>query len=85
MRLLECFQRYDISAELGNLRLPVCVVAAERDILKTRAHVEEIHTAVPGSEFHLIPNAGHVAVLERAAEVNTIMLGWLEKRVTSTE
>lgn len=80
VRLLECFQRYDISAELPGLKTPVCVVAAERDILKTRAHVEEIHRAVPGSEFHLIPNAGHVAVLERAAEVNTLILGWLAKQ-----
>ncbi len=80
VRLLECFQRYDISAELPGLKTPVCVVAAERDILKTRAHVEEIHRAVPGSEFHLIPNSGHVAVLERAAEVNTLILGWLAKQ-----
>ncbi|MEO6061433.1 MAG: alpha/beta fold hydrolase [Thermoflexales bacterium] len=82
VRLLECFQRYDISAELPMLKTPTCVVAAEREILKIRAHVEEIHRAVPGSEFHLIPNAGHVAVLERAAEVNTLILGWLAKQAS---
>jgi pimeloyl-ACP methyl ester carboxylesterase len=38
-----------------------------------------MHRAIAGSEFHLIPNAGHVAVLERAAEVNTVILGFLAK------
>ena len=38
-----------------------------------------MHAAIPGSEYHLIPGAGHVAVLEKAAEVNTIVLGFLAK------
>lgn len=83
VRLLECFQRYDISALLSGLALPTCVVAAERDVLKTRPRVEEIHRAVPGSEFHVLPNAGHAAVLERAAETNTLILGWLSKQAES--
>ena len=38
-----------------------------------------MHQAIAGSEFHLIPGAGHVAVLEKAAEVNTIILGFLAR------
>jgi pimeloyl-ACP methyl ester carboxylesterase len=54
-------------------------VSAEEDLLKPRKYGEFLHQAIAGSEFHLIPGAGHVVVLERAAEVNTLILGFLAK------
>jgi len=38
-----------------------------------------MHQAIAGSEFHLITDSGHVVVLEKAEEVNTIILGFLAK------
>jgi len=78
-RLLACFRRYDIHAALPGMTRPTCVVAAERDALKTPEHVAEVHRLTPGSEFHIIPEAGHVAVIERPNEVNTLILGWLAR------
>lgn len=80
VRLLESFQRFDVRAELGRIRMPTCIVSAELDILKPRSYGEIMHDAIAGSEFHLIPDAGHVAVMEKAAEVNTIILGFLAKQ-----
>jgi 3-oxoadipate enol-lactonase len=79
VRLIESFQRFNIAAELSKINLPTCIVSAELDVLKPRRYGERMHRAIAGSEFHLIPNAGHVAVLERAAEVNTVILGFLAK------
>lgn len=79
VRLLESFQRFDVTADLGRIQVPTCIASAELDILKPRKYGEIMHQAIAGSEFHLIPGAGHVAVLERAAEVNTIILGFLAK------
>lgn len=79
VRLIESFQRFDVAADLGKINVPTCVVSAELDLLKPRRYGEMIHKAIPGSEFHLIPNSGHVAVLEKAAEVNTLILGFLAK------
>ncbi|HEY3400317.1 MAG TPA: alpha/beta fold hydrolase [Geothrix sp.] len=79
VRLLESFQRFDVTADLGRIQVPTCIASAELDLLKPRKYGEIMHQAIAGSEFHLIPGAGHVAVLERAAEVNTIILGFLAK------
>lgn len=79
VKLLECFQRYDVSDQLGKITLPACIAAGENDILKTRPHVEELHRGIPGSEFHIIANAGHAAFFERPNETNTIIMGWLAK------
>jgi 3-oxoadipate enol-lactonase len=79
VRLVESFQRFDVAADLGRIQVPTCLVSAELDILKPRRYGEFMHQAIAGSEFHLVPGAGHVAVLERAAEVNTIILGFLAK------
>jgi 3-oxoadipate enol-lactonase len=78
-RLIESFARFDVRADLGRIRVPTCIASAELDILKPRRYGEIMHAAIAGSEFHLIPGAGHVAVLEKAAEVNTIILGFLAK------
>ena len=79
VRLIESFQRFNVTADLGRIQVPTCIVSAELDLLKPRKYGELMHRAIAGSEFHVIPGAGHVVVLERAAEVNTIILGFLAK------
>ena len=79
VRLIESFQHFNVSADLGKIKVPTCIASAELDILKPRRYGEILHHSIAGSEFHLIPNSGHVAVLEKAAEVNTIILGFLSK------
>ena len=78
-RLIESFQRFNVRADLGKIKVPTCIASAEQDILKPRRYGKIMHGAIAGSEFHLIPGSGHVAVLEKAAEVNTIILGFLAK------
>jgi len=79
-RLLDCFKQFNVTAELGRIRVPTCIASAELDILKPRRYGEIMHEGIKGSEFHLVPGAGHVVVLERAAEINTIILGFLAKQ-----
>ena len=78
-QLLESFQKFNVTADLGKIKVPTCIVSAELDILKPRRYGLIMHQAIAGSEFHLIPDAGHVVVLEKAAEVNSIILGFLAK------
>jgi 3-oxoadipate enol-lactonase len=79
VRLIESFQRFDVTRDLGKIQAPTCIASAELDVLKPRKYGEIMHKAIAGSELHVIPGAGHVVVLERAAEVNTIILGFLAK------
>jgi 3-oxoadipate enol-lactonase len=85
VRLIESFQRFNVTADLDKIKVPTCIVSAELDLLKPRYYGEMMHKAISGSEFHLIPNSGHVAVLEKAAEVNTITLGFLAKHSQPAE
>lgn len=78
-RLCESFARFNVTADLEKIKAPTCIASAELDMLKPRKYGKIMHQAIAGSEFHLIPGAGHVAVLEKAAEVNTIILGFLAK------
>ncbi len=79
-RLLDCFKRFNVTAELGRIKVPTCMASAELDILKPRRYGEIMHEGIKGSEFHLVPGAGHMVVLEKAAEINTIILGFLAKQ-----
>ena len=69
VRLIESFQRFNITSELPKIKTPTCIISAELDLLKPRRYGELMHKAIADSEFHLIPNAGHVVVLEKANEV----------------
>jgi len=80
VRLIESFQKFSVTPDLHRIQVPTCIVSAELDLLKPRKYGELMHRAIPGSEFHLIAGAGHVVVVERAAEVNTIILGFLAKQ-----
>ncbi len=78
-QLLESFQRFNVTADLSKIHVPTCIASAEFDILKPRSYGEIMHRAIAGSEFHLVPGAGHVVVMEKAAEVNTLVAGFLAK------
>jgi 2-succinyl-6-hydroxy-2,4-cyclohexadiene-1-carboxylate synthase len=48
---------------LGELRMPVMLVAGERDA-KFRAIAEQMQAAIPSSTLHVVPGAGHAVQLE---------------------
>jgi 3-oxoadipate enol-lactonase len=76
-RLIESFQAFDVRGELPKITTPTCVVAAEGDTLKPRRYSEQIQQAIAGAELHVIPQAGHAVMLERPAELVTVILGFL--------
>ncbi len=79
LRLMESFQALDVRADLAQIQAPTCVVAAELDTLKPRRYSEALHRAIAGSELHVIANSGHAVMLERPAELTSVILGFLAK------
>ena len=69
----------DLSGELGRVACPTLVMCGEEDALKPVPYSRAIAAAIPGSELLTVPEAGHAVVVEKAAEVNTALLGFLEK------
>ncbi len=78
-RLVDAFRDLDITAELHRITCPTLVLVGENDALKPPEHSRRIAERIPGAEFLLVPEAGHAVILEQPEEVNTALLGFLEK------
>ncbi|MBT0767892.1 alpha/beta hydrolase [Kineosporia sp. J2-2] len=53
---------------------PLLVMAGENDLLIPRAHSDEIAAALPGAEYVVVRDAGHLLPLEHPRLVNTYLL-----------
>jgi pimeloyl-ACP methyl ester carboxylesterase len=57
----------------------VMVICGEHDTLTPLSHSEEICEVLPDAEMVVVPEAGHVALLERPDEVNRALLSFLSQ------
>ncbi len=78
-RLVEAFRRLDVTAELERIECPTLVLVGEEDALKPPSYSRRIAERIPGAELLLVADAGHAVILEKPQEVNTALLGFLEK------
>jgi 3-oxoadipate enol-lactonase len=78
-RLVEAFRDLDITTELGRIECPTLVLVGEEDALKPVRYSRLIAERIPQSELLVIPDAGHAVILEKPQEVNTALLGFIEK------
>ena len=60
------------------------IVWGEQDILVPLALGRLLHEALPGSRFEVIPRAGHVAMVDRPAVFNAILLDFLNGEEAGT-
>jgi len=58
---------------------PVLVVCGDKDAITPLAHSEEITRYLPDAELVIVPDSGHVALLEHADDVTAALLAFLEK------
>lgn len=75
--LFRAFLCYDVADGLGRVGVPTLVLVGEEDTLKPPAHAAALAWAIPGAQFLMVPGAGHALCLERPAEFNTAILGFL--------
>jgi pimeloyl-ACP methyl ester carboxylesterase len=78
--LLAMRDRKDYLALLPTLKTPALVVGAAEDLAVPPAHAEALAAGLPDVELHIIPNAGHLANLERPEAFNRILLDYLKNR-----
>jgi pimeloyl-ACP methyl ester carboxylesterase len=69
----------DVQA-LEAAQVPVLIVWGESDELLPVSAGRELHSRLPGSELHIIPNAGHVPHWETPEEFNSIVGTFLRGR-----
>lgn len=82
--LVAAFHRLDLRGELGEIRCPTLVVAAELDTLKPPAYSREIAAGIAQARLAVVRHAGHAVVLERPDEVVRLLLDFLSKIDTTS-
>jgi 3-oxoadipate enol-lactonase len=66
-----------VSGRLGEIRCPTMVLVGEDDVGDMRAIAAHVARSIEGARLVGIANAGHLPSLERADEVNALLLGFL--------
>ncbi len=76
---------HDERAALAVLgRVPVAVIAGERDRLVPPEQSEELAEQIPGAELVRVPGAGHAVILERPEFVNRVISELVARSVADT-
>jgi pimeloyl-ACP methyl ester carboxylesterase len=67
--LLDSAESFRLGGELGSIRCPTLVVAAELDGFIPRARCRALAEAIPEADFRVIEGAGHAVVVEQPATI----------------
>ncbi len=76
---MELLVTFDLRASLADISMPTFVLAAEKDASAPAAMMSRMAAKIPGSRFHEIPEAGHLANLERPAAFNSAIRTFLKE------
>jgi 3-oxoadipate enol-lactonase len=68
----------DLPPRLGEIKAPTLVLVGEEDQPDMHAIAEQLAREIPGARFKTIPNTAHVPSMERPAEFDELVLGFLE-------
>jgi pimeloyl-ACP methyl ester carboxylesterase len=64
---------------VATITAPVLAIAGAEDASVTPAEMEAFKAALGGCEFHVLPDAGHLAAFERPESVAAIFAPWLRR------
>jgi pimeloyl-ACP methyl ester carboxylesterase len=72
-------ERADQTGNLSRLRCPTLVIAGSGDAILKVEDCQSMAAAIPGAEFVVIPNTGHLSNLEDPPAFNEALDGFLRK------
>lgn len=79
IRLCECFNTFDITAQLHRIKAPVLLISGSEDILKGPPFAALMKAQMPHAESLIVMGAGHAMVIEKAAEFNSLVMGFIDR------
>lgn len=65
--------------ELARIRVPVAIVQSEHDEFIKPEHADYLARTIPGAELILLRDVSHFAPLQRPAQFNRVLLGFLRR------
>jgi 3-oxoadipate enol-lactonase len=72
-------ERLDWTDQLGQIDVPTHVVCGQNDVISPSAEMQALASRIAGSQFTLIPDAGHMSPLENPAAVNAAIRSLLRR------
>jgi 3-oxoadipate enol-lactonase/4-carboxymuconolactone decarboxylase len=67
----------DYTAVLASIAVPTLVTCGERDVIAPPALSQIIADGISGAQYHLVPDAGHVANADNPAAFNALLREFL--------
>lgn len=68
-----------LDGQLGGLKMPMLIVWGKQDHLIPVATGDQIHRAIPQSEFEVFDGCGHLAPGQCAAQIGPVVRGFLDE------
>lgn len=68
---------FDVRDRVGAIRLPALVITGDDDRFTPLKYGEFLAAGIPGAVLKIIPGAGHIAMLEKPAEVNAVIRSFI--------
>jgi pimeloyl-ACP methyl ester carboxylesterase len=74
---LRAFAEADLREILPRIDFPTLLLYGEEDVRPPRRVWEPLHSSIPSSKVHLVPEVGHVVDIEAAERFNAEVRGFL--------
>jgi len=71
---------FDLRAEIQGLAIPAIIIVGEADQMTPPKFSDSLHAALPNSELHRIPKAGHMVQLEEPDRVTDLLAQFMAHR-----
>ncbi|MGH9599166.1 MAG: alpha/beta fold hydrolase [Terracidiphilus sp.] len=71
--------RPDSVPTVATINVPVLAIAGGEDTAVSPAEMEAFRAAPGGCEFHLLPDAGHLAAYEQPRQIAALLADWLRR------
>jgi pimeloyl-ACP methyl ester carboxylesterase len=74
---LSACNEFDVMDNIGKLRLPTWILVGADDQLTPAKYARYLHEAIEGSRLAVVPQAGHLAMMEKPEEFNRLLAEFL--------
>jgi aminoacrylate hydrolase len=79
-RRIAALLAFNVTPHLGNLRLPILLMAARDDVLVPSSVSEELAAAIEGATLHIAPWGAHAVNVTQAESFNFLLLDFLDRQ-----
>lgn len=78
--IIAIMSRTDTTGYLSHIKIPTLVICGSFDKLTPPPVMRSMAEKIPGSEFAIVPRAGHMTPLENPESVNDLISGFLKRK-----